>query len=232
MPPLLPSAGPPPSLSPIVSSDDGLPPRDSVHVKVVSVGNSCCGKSCLIKRYCEKKFIPKYITTIGLDFGVRHTPNPQPPHTTPPTPTPTAARPLTLKLNFFDLSGAGYYGGVRREFYGGCQLLLLCFDVNVRASYAALGGWLAEAREGGGLGEGVVVCVCGCMSGEEGLVDDAEGGGGMSSGRKRAVSEAEARVWSESRGYLYYELSAKTGKSVEEMFDAALQALSKQLKLM
>jgi DnaJ family protein C protein 27 len=28
-------------------------------------------KSCLIKRYCEKKFVPKYISTIGVDFGVR-----------------------------------------------------------------------------------------------------------------------------------------------------------------
>ena len=218
MPPLLPSAGPPPPLPPLVTG--ALPPRDYVHVKVVSVGNSCCGKSCLIKRYCEKKFIPKYISTIGLDFGVRHTPAAQP-HTA-----------LTLKLNFFDLSGAGYYGTVRREFYSGCQLLLLCFDVNTRASFTALSQWLAEAREAGGL-EGAIVCVCGCMSGEEGVVDDdAEGSGGMSSMRKRQVSEAEARVWSESRGHLYHEVSAKTGRGVEEMFDVALQALCKQLTLM
>ena len=219
MPARVPSAGPPPSLPPVVS--DALPPRDYVHVKVVSVGASCAGKSCLIKRYCEKKFIPKYISTIGLDFGVRHT----------PAPPPQAA--TTLKLNFFDLSGAGYYGGVRRDFYEGCQLLLLCFDVNTRASFAALPQWLAEAREAGGLGGSVVVCICGCMSGEEDVVEDElEGSGGMSSTRKRQVSEAEARVWSESRGYMYHEMSAKTGKGVEEAFDAALQELSNQLKLM
>ena len=200
---------------------DTLPPRDYVHVKVVSVGNSCCGKSCLIKRYCEKKFIPKYISTIGLDFGVRHTTAP-PPHTQ-----------LTLKLNFFDLSGAGYYGAVRRDFYGGCQLLLLCFDVNTRSSFTALAQWLAEAREAG-CANSAVGCVCGCMSGEEGVVEDETevgGGGGMSSTRKRQVSEAEARVWSESRDLLYQELSAKTGKGVEEMFDVALQTLGKQLTL-
>ena len=218
MPPLLPSAGPPPSLPPLTT--DALSARDYVHVKAVSVGSSCCGKSCLIKRYCEKKFISKYISTIGLDFGVRHTPAAQP------------LQPLTLKLNFFDLSGAGYYGEVRREFYAGCQLLLLCFDVNTRASFTALPQWLAEAREAG-VEQSAVVCVCGCMSGEEGVVeDDAEGSGGMSSMRKRQVTEAEARVWSESRGHLYYEVSAKTGKGVEEMFEAALQALGAQLKLM
>jgi DnaJ family protein C protein 27 len=29
------------------------------------------GKSCLIKRYCEGKFVSRYISTIGVDFGVR-----------------------------------------------------------------------------------------------------------------------------------------------------------------
>ena len=29
------------------------------------------GKSCLIKRYCEGRFVSKYITTIGVDYGVK-----------------------------------------------------------------------------------------------------------------------------------------------------------------
>jgi hypothetical protein len=47
------------------------PPRAYVRIKVVSLGDAAVGKSCLIKRYCEKKFVPKYISTIGVDFGVR-----------------------------------------------------------------------------------------------------------------------------------------------------------------
>jgi DnaJ family protein C protein 27 len=34
------------------------------------MGNAACGKSCLIKRYCEEK-VQKYISTIGVDFGVK-----------------------------------------------------------------------------------------------------------------------------------------------------------------
>lgn len=48
-----------------------LPTRNYVRIKIVSLGDACTGKSCLIKRYCEKKFVPKYISTIGVDFGVR-----------------------------------------------------------------------------------------------------------------------------------------------------------------
>ena len=27
-------------------------------------------QSCLIKRYCEKRFVSKYMATLGIDFGV------------------------------------------------------------------------------------------------------------------------------------------------------------------
>mmetsp|Transcript_43195 Transcript_43195/g.115557 ORF Transcript_43195/g.115557 Transcript_43195/m.115557 type:complete len:83 (-) Transcript_43195:1128-1376(-) len=48
-----------------------IPKKNVVRVKVISMGEAGCGKSCLIKRYCEEKFIAKYISTIGVDFGVK-----------------------------------------------------------------------------------------------------------------------------------------------------------------
>tara|TARA_B110001452_G_scaffold13058_2_gene10815 strand:+ start:2389 stop:2640 length:252 start_codon:yes stop_codon:yes gene_type:complete len=49
-----------------------LPPaKQATRMKVISIGNEGVGKSCLIKRYCEEKFVSKYISTIGVDFGVR-----------------------------------------------------------------------------------------------------------------------------------------------------------------
>ncbi len=38
---------------------------------LLSVGDTQVGKSCLIKRYCEGRFVNKYITTIGVDYGVK-----------------------------------------------------------------------------------------------------------------------------------------------------------------
>lgn len=35
------------------------------------MGMAGVGKSCLIKRYCEEKFVQKYISTIGVDYGVK-----------------------------------------------------------------------------------------------------------------------------------------------------------------
>ena len=48
--------GPPPILAPS-------------RIKIISMGSGGSGKSCLIKRYCEDRFVAKYIATIGVDYG-------------------------------------------------------------------------------------------------------------------------------------------------------------------
>ena len=40
-------------------------------VKVITLGSNASGKSCLIKRFCEERFVSKYIPTIGVDYGVK-----------------------------------------------------------------------------------------------------------------------------------------------------------------
>lgn len=69
--------------------------KKTLRIKVISMGNAEVGKvrsktyrdvasellvafysyvffsqSCIIKRYCEKRFVHKYLTTIGIDYGV------------------------------------------------------------------------------------------------------------------------------------------------------------------
>ena len=47
---------------------EAVPP---LRLKVISMGSGAAGKSCLIKRYCEDRFVSKYIATIGVDYGVK-----------------------------------------------------------------------------------------------------------------------------------------------------------------
>lgn len=48
------------------------PKPDHICFKITSVGNQEVGKSCLIKRYCEGRFVKRYISTIGVDYGVKN----------------------------------------------------------------------------------------------------------------------------------------------------------------
>jgi len=95
----------------------------SSRVKVLSVGDTETGKSCLIKRYCEKRFISKYLPTIGVDFGV----------------TKINISNRELKVNLFDLSGhcafkeVYVYDNIMFDFLFCCLILhsILCCYRNI-----------------------------------------------------------------------------------------------------
>ena len=66
----------------------------------MSIGDPEVGKSCLIKRYCEGRFVSRYIPTIGVDYGVKK----------------TTIKQYKVNINFFDLSGEGDYISISKEF--------------------------------------------------------------------------------------------------------------------
>ena len=89
------------------------------------------GKSCLIKRYCEERFVQRYISTIGVDFGVK----------------PVTIYDYQVKVNFWDLSGHPEFFEVRNEFYKDTQGAMLVYDISSRKSFEALNMWVKEAAK-------------------------------------------------------------------------------------
>ena len=72
-----------------------------LRLKIISMGEPASGKSCLIKRYCEERYVAKYISTIGVDYGVK----------------PQRFGATDARLNLWDLAGGAEYLEVRNEFY-------------------------------------------------------------------------------------------------------------------
>lgn len=102
-------------------------------IKIISMGDQRTGKSCLIKRFCENKFVSRYIPTIGVDFGVK----------------PIRVNGAAVRVNFWDLSGHNEFFEVRNEFYKDSQGAILVFDVGSRRSFENLDKWLQEAQRFG-----------------------------------------------------------------------------------
>lgn len=181
-----PSAPPPPA----------QPGQRALRIKVMSLGSSAVGKSTLIKRYCEGRFVQKYIPTIGIDYGVK----------------PCKVNGHDLKVNFFDTSGGEEFKDIRTEFYemGQTNAVVLVYDVTNRKSFADLGIWLDEAnrygcpltkfQKSGGNQTPPTVAVCGNK------VDLP----------KRQVSRADGEDFAREHGLRYFETSASTGDSVME----------------
>ena len=172
--------------------------KKTLKIKIISVGNSEVGKSCIIKRYCEKRFVPKYLQTIGIDYGV----------------TKVNLRDREIKVNIFDMSGHIVFHEVRNEFYKDTQGAILVFDVNDKASFDSLEDWINEMKHDLDAMncksfDNIVFVVC---------ANKTDKG-------KRVVDELEARMWASNKGYYYFETSACSGSGVNEMFDLLLNEI-------
>ncbi|WAR15929.1 DJC27-like protein [Mya arenaria] len=119
-----------------------------LRIKIISMGNAEVGKSCIIKRYCEKRFVHKYLATIGIDYGVSK---------------------VTIQNR--DVK-------VRNEFYKDTQGAILVYDVADRASFESLDHWLLEMQNEIGNQadhDNVVICVCANKTDKKRQVDETEG---------------------------------------------------------
>ena len=43
----------------------------TIRLKLLTIGAAHSGKSCIVKRYCEGRFVSKYVQTVGVDYGVK-----------------------------------------------------------------------------------------------------------------------------------------------------------------
>lgn len=170
-----------------------------VRVKVMSVGSAGTGKSCLIKHFCEGRFVNKYITTIGVDYGVK----------------PTQVLGQNVKVNFFDTSGGAEYKEIRVEFFENTSGAILVFDVTNRQSFLDLEDWLEEAKrhkcplscqhKGSDAPPFVVLCA------------------NKTDLPRRTVSKAEGMQFASQHGMSYFETSAQSGESVEQAFSTLFE---------
>mmetsp|Transcript_1445 Transcript_1445/g.1982 ORF Transcript_1445/g.1982 Transcript_1445/m.1982 type:complete len:222 (+) Transcript_1445:109-774(+) len=113
-------------------------------IKIISMGSGASGKSCLIKRYCEDRFVAKYIATIGVDYGVK----------------PVQIDGIDVRVNFWDLSGHPEFFEIRNEFYKDAQGCILVYDICSLESYQECDTWLSEAAKFGANPREMPIILC------------------------------------------------------------------------
>jgi GTPase SAR1 family protein len=133
---------------------------------------------------------------------------------------------VRVVTNFFSLAGAPEYAKIRAEFFSQeFEGLLLCFSLSDKKSFESLEQWLTEASS-------IVEIVSKSDQTLEEIVRIEPGrlknkkivviGNKLDLKSDRAVSEKEARAWCSSKGFEYFEASAKTGENVIAAFTCLL----------
>eukprot|EP00300_Choanocystis_sp_HF-7_P027778 c33009_g1_i1.p1 GENE.c33009_g1_i1~~c33009_g1_i1.p1 ORF type:complete len:208 (+),score=43.90 c33009_g1_i1:48-671(+) len=114
--------------------------------KLVLIGDSGVGKSCLLLRFVDDNFSEFYVSTIGVDFRFR---------------TLTVDNKL-VKLQIWDTAGQEKFRTITSAYYRGADGIIVVYDISQHKSFEHVDDWLREAARYAK--EGVVKLVVGNKS--------------------------------------------------------------------
>lgn len=100
--------------------------------KVIVVGDSGSGKSCLIQRYLTNEFMEDYTVTLGVEYhskSVKIDGN------------------ISVKLQFWDTAGQEAFNSLVKAFYRNAHAVVLVFDITRRQTFENLDLWQQQALE-------------------------------------------------------------------------------------
>ena len=94
--------------------------------KIILIGNSGVGKSCIINRYTREVFEENYKCTIGVDFLMKT----------------IEIDGKTVKLQIWDTAGQEKYRSMSASYYRGANVAFVVFDITNRDSFNSLPSWI------------------------------------------------------------------------------------------
>lgn len=99
-------------------------------LKIILIGDSCVGKSCLLVRYADDKFPEKYITTIGVDFRFKS----------------EKYENKCVKVQIWDTAGQERYRSLAKTFYRNAQGVIIVYDMTNKETFDNIKKWINEAK--------------------------------------------------------------------------------------
>ncbi|KAG3258976.1 ras-related protein Rab-26 isoform X2 [Ictidomys tridecemlineatus] len=103
-----------------------------VAFKVMLVGDSGVGKTCLLVRFKDGAFLAgTFISTVGIDFRNKV----------------LDVDGVKVKLQIWDTAGQERFRSVTHAYYRDAHALLLLYDVTNKASFDNIQAWLTEIQE-------------------------------------------------------------------------------------
>ncbi|ORZ22616.1 ras family-domain-containing protein [Absidia repens] len=128
-------------------------------IKLLLIGDSGVGKSCLLLRFSDDSFTPSFITTIGIDFKIR-------------TIELDGKR---IKLQIWDTAGQERFRTITTAYYRGAMGILLVYDVTDERSFANVQNWFSNIEQHANEGVNKILIGNKCDMEEKRVVTKAQG---------------------------------------------------------
>ncbi|QLG74796.1 hypothetical protein HG535_0H01230 [Zygotorulaspora mrakii] len=170
--------------------------------KLVLLGDSSVGKSSIVHRFVKDSFDDFRESTIGAAFlsqtiKIRDT-------------SSDSTEDTVIKFEIWDTAGQERYKSLAPMYYRNANAALVVYDITQQDSLSKAQNWVNELKNKVG-DEDLIICLLG---NKLDLCDSSD------NGDKRAVMTDEAKVYAEEQDLLFYEVSAKTGQGVKDVFQS------------
>lgn len=99
-----------------------------LQIKLLMIGDSSVGKTCLLLRYANDSFSSMFITTIGIDFKIKN----------------IVLDNKRIKLQIWDTAGQERFRTITTSYFRGAQGIFIVYDVTERESFKNISNWLSN----------------------------------------------------------------------------------------
>lgn len=114
--------------------------------KIILVGDSDVGKTCMVQRFKSGIFIEKQQNTIGVDFTVRN----------------LDIDGRKVKMQVWDTAGQERFRTITQSYYRSAHGAMVAYDISRRSTFESVPHWIREVEQYGAAG--VVVILAGNKS--------------------------------------------------------------------
>lgn len=96
--------------------------------KLLILGESGAGKTCLLLRYADNYFTSNHLPTIGIDFKFKF----------------LNIGDKTIKLQIWDTAGQDKFRTITKTYYKGAHGIVLTYDLTDKASFKNVINWITQ----------------------------------------------------------------------------------------
>ena len=96
--------------------------------KILTIGESNVGKTCILRRFVENKFSKIHLSTIGIDYRTKS----------------LHVYGKEVKLKIWDTAGQERYHNITSQIYKGADGILLVYDVTEESSFIKIKDWMEQ----------------------------------------------------------------------------------------
>ena len=103
---------------------------ETLTFKILTLGESSVGKTCILRRYVEGQFFKNQLSTIGIDFKSKT----------------LQIGNHEVRLKIWDTAGQERFRNITSQYYKGAEGIILVFDLTKKESFDKINDWMKQIK--------------------------------------------------------------------------------------